>query len=32
MSPAAGRAMSDLINAGETGLLDLSPFDPERFN
>jgi glycine oxidase len=32
MSPAAGRAMSDLINTGETGLLDLSPFNPERFN
>lgn len=32
MSPAAGRAMSDLINTGETSLLDLSPFDPERFN
>ncbi len=32
MSPAAGHAMSDLINTGETRLLDLSPFDPERFN
>ncbi len=31
MSPAAGQAMSDLIQKGETTLLDLSPFDPARF-